>query len=165
MAAAALALTVSPLALKATALATSAVLLKIIATSGLQGYNRFKTGYRPPEDQLFVGAKGRQQSYGAANDPNSEKTKKFNEIETRWARIQLNDHENIPIGLITAWGSMLTAYSPEAHAGLVGLFAACRILHTYYYAKSKQPHRGLVWAGGIVAVIGMSLNGLAGLFL
>ena len=37
-----------------------------------------------------------------------------------------NDLENIPIGLIAAWGNLLCAYSPTVHFYLALAFAAAR---------------------------------------
>ena len=46
--------------------------------------------------------------------------------EMRWTRIMANDLENLPIGLIAAWGNLLCAYSPAVHFYLALTFAAVR---------------------------------------
>jgi hypothetical protein len=46
--------------------------------------------------------------------------------DKRWRRIVLNDVENIPLGLVVAWGSANIAQSPRTHVGLVSLFAVSR---------------------------------------
>ncbi len=61
------------------------------------------------------------------------------------------------MGLIVAWGSLLTARSPTVHCGVrtfthphahtttavqaLSTFVAARYLHTYSYANELQPHR------------------------
>ena len=46
--------------------------------------------------------------------------------ELRWTRIVANDLENIPIGLIASWGSLLCCSNYNTHAYLVIGFAIFR---------------------------------------
>ncbi|KAJ3412718.1 hypothetical protein HDV05_000346 [Chytridiales sp. JEL 0842] len=84
---------------------------------------------------------------------------------TRWQRILMNDLENIPIGLLVAWGSAFSPKSVKTHIVLVMAFAALRCGHTWAYAKGVQPWRSLCWFGGVLSVAGLGLNGLLGAFL
>lgn len=67
-------------------------------------------------------------------------------------------------GLIIAWGSLQSPRSPPAHVVLVLAFTVSRILHTVTYAAGKQPHRALAFFGGVLAVVGMGVNGVLGAF-
>ena len=64
----------------------------------------------------------------------------------RWARIVSNDMENIPLGLIAAWGSLLCCANPQAHVVLILLFTLARIGHTVCYAKALIPSPTLLAA-------------------
>ncbi|KAJ3029493.1 UNVERIFIED_CONTAM: hypothetical protein HDU68_011984 [Siphonaria sp. JEL0065] len=164
---------IDPLAHKATALATLALILKFYGTLLIQGGARFRAGSRPPEDGTklptvvkALKVTGIKQSFGVYSDAATDEKltqAKLNDI--RWQRIVLNDLENIPLGLIVAWSSSISCYSPLLHALLVSVFAGARISHTFFYAKEMQPHRGLAWGTGVGATIIMSLNGVLGLFV
>jgi hypothetical protein len=166
--------------LQATAAATLALLLKHIVTVFAQGGARFGAGMRPPEDVCFMPAAGAQSFDGtakAAEKGNENKgLKKARETEQRWTRIVANDLENIPLvgpppsllpslphqGLIIAWGALQSPLSAPAHVVLVLSFALSRVLHTVTYAMGKQPHRAIAFFGGLLSVVGLSVNGLLG---
>ncbi|ORY52885.1 hypothetical protein BCR33DRAFT_711305 [Rhizoclosmatium globosum] len=167
-------MTVSPVAHTATSLSTLVLLIKFYATLMKQGGARFRAGSRPPEDanafpDLVKSLKATtvKQTFGVSAEgaEASEKELKARMADVRWQRIVSNDLENIPLGLIIAWTSLPTAWSPLLHALLVSLFAAARVGHTIAYAKALQPHRAATWAAGIVSVLGLCLNGVAGLVL
>jgi len=65
-------------------------------------------------------------------------------------------------GLIIAWGALQSPLSAPAHVVLVLSFALTRVLHTVTYAMGKQPHRAIAFFGGLLSVVGMSVNGLLG---
>jgi len=137
-------------------------MFKFFLTTLAQGGKRFKGGSRPPEDaSLSLNPKGKQQNFGinAAANATDERSKKAVEEDHRWQRLVLNDLENIPIGLIVAWSSLLSAYSPFLHAILVIAFAVGRVAHSYTYAKALQPHRAIFYFVGLLSTIGMALNG------
>ncbi|GAB5035377.1 membrane associated eicosanoid glutathione metabolism-like domain protein [Nannochloropsis oceanica] len=152
--------------LQATAAATLALLVKHIVTVFAQGGARFGAGMRPPEDVCFMPQAGTQSFDGTAKTAekgNEDKgLKKAKEIEQRWTRIVANDLENIPLGLIIAWGALQSPLSASAHIVLVFSFAVSRVLHTVTYAMGKQPHRAITFFGGLLSVVGLSINGLLG---
>ncbi|TFJ85254.1 hypothetical protein NSK_003677 [Nannochloropsis salina CCMP1776] len=154
--------------LQATAVASLTLLVKHILTVFVQGGARFGAGMRPPEDVCFMPKAGKQSFDGtakAAERGNEDKAlKKALQNEQRWTRIVANDLENIPLGLIIAWGSLQSPRSPPAHVVLVLAFTVSRILHTVTYAAGKQPHRALAFFGGVLAVVGMGVNGVLGAF-
>lgn len=150
---------------KATMISTLVIVLKFLITITIQGGKRFISGSRPPEDEKF--RPGTKQTFGLTKKEEEldEKTKRALEMDIRWQRIVLNDLENLPIGLIVAWGSLLSAYSPLTHTVLVILFAIARILHTYSYANMLQPHRALCWAVAVLCYVGLAINGTLGVLL
>jgi len=144
--------------------------LKWYVTIAKQGGKRFVSGTRPPEDQQFKHlAKNVQQTYGIPSSTTTttttdqSKARKAVEEDIRWQRIVLNDIENIPLGLIVAWGSLLSARSPQLHSILLITFLISRVAHTISYANSKQPHRAIAWFGAVLSVLGLAINGVLGL--
>ncbi|KAJ3117068.1 hypothetical protein HDU96_007986 [Phlyctochytrium bullatum] len=120
-------ITVNPFAYKATLLATAALTAKMFVTLNIQGSTRFAAGTRPPEDAKLSVAKGSKQSYGLnVEAKDDEKLQKARLAEIRWQRIVWNDLENLPLGLIVAWGGLVSPASPRLHAALAVGFAAVR---------------------------------------
>ena len=74
----------------------------------------------------------------------------------------LLDSENIPIGLLIAWGSAFCAYNPRLHIACIVLFTFARIFHTLSYAHAKQPHRAICWGIAHFCVFAMGINGVLG---
>ncbi|KAI8829192.1 hypothetical protein BJ741DRAFT_623743 [Chytriomyces cf. hyalinus JEL632] len=155
-----------PTALKATSICTLVLLLKWYASISIQGDTRFKAGSRAPEDAAFggrMGAENVDQTFGltsAASTDVSNQSEKMREL--RWQRIIMNDLENIPLGLIIAWSSLVTPKSPLVHTVSVVTFAVMRIFHTITYARSLQPHRTIVWMLALVATLVLAVNGVVG---
>ncbi|KAJ3232909.1 hypothetical protein HDU81_002596 [Chytriomyces hyalinus] len=153
-----------PTALKATSICTLVLLFKWYASISIQGDTRFKAGSRAPEDAAFggrMGAENVEQTFGlSASADESNQAEKMREL--RWQRIIMNDLENIPLGLIIAWSSLVTPKSPIVHTASVVTFAVMRILHTITYARSLQPHRSIVWMLALVATLVMAVNGVIG---
>ncbi len=70
--------TLSPLALKSTAVASAFLVGKLFVTFGIQGSKKFKSGSRPPEDACFKFlADGKPQNFGITipDDPETKKAK------------------------------------------------------------------------------------------
>eukprot|EP00300_Choanocystis_sp_HF-7_P026907 c3130_g1_i1.p1 GENE.c3130_g1_i1~~c3130_g1_i1.p1 ORF type:complete len:162 (-),score=43.78 c3130_g1_i1:137-622(-) len=151
-------LLVDKLALTATFAATAALYLKAIPTYFIQGGKKAAAGTRAPEDTPTF---KKQQNFNAV--PTDDKSKKKHQDAERWNRIVQNDIENIPTGLIVAWGALLVTDHPQTHAVLVSAFAAFRIFHTLAYANQLQPHRALAWFGGVLSVLGLLGTGALGL--
>ncbi len=86
------------------------------------------------------------------------------EINDRWQSIVQNDLEQIPFGLVIALLSLFFG-SNIAHIVFMTVWTASRILHTTFYAKSKQPHRFFAFAGGLTCVVGMGVNAIVGSFV
>ncbi|KAJ3245887.1 hypothetical protein HDU77_009192 [Chytriomyces hyalinus] len=152
-------------ALKATSICTLVLLLKWYASISIQGDTRFKAGSRAPEDAGFggrMGAENVEQTFGLTNAANDASNQAEKMRELRWQRIIMNDLENIPLGLIIAWSSLVTPKSPLVHTVSVVTFAVMRILHTITYARSLQPHRSIVWMLALVATLVMAVNGVVG---
>ena len=150
---------------KITVISSFVVLIKFFITTAIQGGKRFKGGSRPPEDaKLSLNPKGQTQNFGMKKEQD-EKSLRRQEADVRWQRIVLNDLESIPLGLLFSWISLFSSYSSNVHNILVVTYAVSRILHTFSYANSLQPHRAIGWFGGVLATIGLGINSVAGVLL
>jgi glutathione S-transferase len=90
---------------------------------------------------------------------------KHAEADIRWQRIVHNDIENVFLGLILAWCSLLSIYSSQVHIVSVVVFTLARIMHTLSYAYSLQPHRAIGWFVAVLAMLAMVINGAAGVMV
>ena len=81
---------------------------------------------------------------------------------TRWSKIIQNDIENIPMGLILNWGSLLCNANPAYHLGLNCMMVFGRVMHTVSYAYGLMPHRSLAYFAGMFASLGFIINGING---
>ncbi|KAK3242461.1 hypothetical protein CYMTET_47850 [Cymbomonas tetramitiformis] len=149
---------------QATAVSTAVLCLKFYAAIMVQGGKRFKAGSRPPEDAAMSIAKGVPQNFIGSPREDDPKVKKAKEDDRRWTRIIQNDLENIPLGLIVSWASVLSAKSSTAHLTFCAMFTLGRIGHTIAYAKGLQPHRALFWLAAVLGVLGMAVNAMLGAF-
>ena len=80
----------------------------------------------------------------------------------RWVRICMNDLENIPMGLILNWASLICPASIKWHIVFTITFCVARFAHTLCYALERQPSRGIVWFIAIISMLGFTLNGVIG---
>ncbi|EQC40352.1 hypothetical protein SDRG_02253 [Saprolegnia diclina VS20] len=141
--------------------ASSVVLYtKCLVTTAIQGGKRFAAGSRPPEDKILTQFNPTKQ---AQTFDTAAATAAAREQDIRWERIVRNDLENIPIGLLVAWGAVQSGGVEAVTTGALGAFTAARVYHTYAYAHGLQPHRGNAWMVGTAAVLVMALNSLYGL--
>jgi glutathione S-transferase len=175
-------LLVPTLSLQLTCAVTMLLFLKLFVSLSIQGGKRFKAGTRPPEDAQFGDAVtggvvqgggfsgGPASPASAAEDPASrsstasEPAEEAGAEEARWNRIIANDLENIPIGLVTAWASLLAAGASQrqacatAHNVCVLVFLVGRVGHTYCYAHKLQPARTYAWTLALLGVMAMAFN-------
>jgi glutathione S-transferase len=84
------------------------------------------------------------------------------EADLRWQRIVLNDLENIPLGLLLAWASLLSSFNSQVHNICMIAFTLARIGHTVVYAREAQPHRAICWFVAVVSAFCLGLNGVLG---
>jgi glutathione S-transferase len=126
-----------------------------------QGHARIKSGSRPPEDTKMFPKDGPQSFDGRGKfKSDDEKGLKMKENEIRWVRLISNDLENIPLGLIVAWGSLLCKPNPMLYTTFLWLFCLGRVIHSYAFATAMQPLRSYAWMAGIVGSLGMGAVGL-----
>lgn len=172
---------VPTLSLQLTCAVTMLLFLKLFVSLSIQGGKRFKAGTRPPEDAQFGdavtggvvqggGFSGPASPASAVEDPTSrsstasEPAEEAGAEEARWNRIIANDLENIPIGLVTAWASLLATAASQrqacatAHNVCVLAFLVGRVGHTYCYAHKLQPARTYAWTLGLLGVMAMAFN-------
>ena len=86
-------------------IASGALWLKFVLSGFIQANKGFKAAARMPEDKIagIIVEKPDENAIVA---------------HTRWSKIIQNDIENIPLGLILNWGSLLCNANPAYHLGL-----------------------------------------------
>lgn len=144
---------------------TAALYLKFLVTVSIQGGKTFRSGGRPPEDaKLSLAKKFKvKQTYGmAALDAEADaKILKAREVEHRWRRIIMNDLESIPFALFVFGAGILANSNTTVHSVALVLYTFFRYAHTYVYAHSMQPHRAIMWFGGVLCTLAGVVNGVA----
>ncbi|KAI8800863.1 hypothetical protein BJ742DRAFT_779923 [Cladochytrium replicatum] len=160
-----------PTAVKALALSTALIFVKFFLVTMVQGGKRFRAGTRPPEDAVFKGLAGKtQQTFGVpvtvsgSEQDKLEKIEKARLEEIRWTRLVQNDLENAYPGLIIGAISIICNGNETVNVVALAVFTAARLFHTYAYASALQPHRAIAYGVGIVGIIVMAGNALAGAF-
>jgi glutathione S-transferase len=142
---------------KVWAVCTSVLYIKFLAVIHTQGMKTFAAGGRPPEDaklSIAKNFKGVTQNYGLAQpDEEDVKLTQAKLVEQRWRRIVANDVESIPLGLLVFAAGVLTDANEAALVTAMIAFTMMRCLHSYAYAREKQPHRVIAWAAGHLAVM------------
>jgi len=157
-------------ALLFTVLATFVLMFKMMVNATMTGHYRFKTGGRPPEDVKFK--KGRHHDFHgtatlqAASPEKQAAIAKAQESLDRHLRILSNDHENVPLGLLMAWASVLTigdrSWAATFHQVAVLAFLVGRVGHAFAYAYAIQPARSWCWFLGVVSGLALGVNAVIG---
>jgi glutathione S-transferase len=136
---------------------TSVVVLyvKFVVATMIQATKTFQAGFRSPEDNGHVLAKGRPQNYGlpSSKDKEDENARKVKMLEIRWKRLVLNDLEALPLGLIVFGAGLFVDTHQGVHIGAMIVFTVARICHTIAYGMWLQPHRAYCWRTGVLAVL------------
>ncbi|WP_372369207.1 MAPEG family protein [Candidatus Uabimicrobium sp. HlEnr_7] len=111
--------------------------LKTFLNSMIQGYSRFKgnTFINPEDTERFA-------------DSDKEVIQKYRDLDERAARCWRNDLENIPFFLLLSLALVILGGNPQYCLAYFITYASIRLLHTYFYMKAKQPHRGAAFALG-----------------
>jgi len=113
-------LEINSAALKAASVATAIVFSKCVAVNLAQAVLKFQLGSRPPEDSDVAGliGFGEQTKFGTSDSGS--------DALARVERIQANDNENVPFGLVLIWAGVLATKNPSLHAKLaLGACGAC----------------------------------------
>merc|ERR1712216_510216 len=139
---------------------TAVIVVKFIATSTIQGGLKTEAGTRAPEDKFG----GRKQSFQAPSKVDDPILKSALERADRWNRIVANDVENLPMGLIVLWASMMSAYWPNFQACCTIVWCVARCGHTTAFSFGLQPHRTVCWLCATLSILIMLCNGLYGAF-
>ena len=140
--------------------------MKINYSNMMTGKHRISAGGRPPKDAKLFPKSGVQDFSGDSKVFKTPEKKKLVKAKlTRALRIVANDLENIPIGLITMWGSLFCCYNVNAHMACTAGFTLGRILHTVSYELELQPHRAWGWGIGISTSCLLAVNGVLGALL
>ena len=154
-----------PIALRATTVLVAGIFWKFFLTTALQGYSRFISGGRPPEDQKF-GLQGEDvvQGFTVKDDGGGKAAAKME----RWNRVVANDLENLPLGLILCILSCMTiqqgSVTAWVHVGCCCAFGLGRVLHTVCFAYGLQPWRTVSYVIGVVASFVWSIMAIINVF-
>ncbi|KAJ0395214.1 hypothetical protein P43SY_004072 [Pythium insidiosum] len=135
--------------------------LKFLVTARMQAVRTFAAGGRPPEDikiAELLKRKGPAQNYGlsslqSGDAQRDEKLQRRVMRDQRWRRIVANDIEAIPFALAVFAAGLFVESNEQVLIGSMVTFTVARFAHTIAYAHELQPHRSLVWAVGVGAVL------------
>eukprot|EP00659_Diplonema_papillatum_P008498 gene8498-13122_t len=130
-----------------------------------QGHSRFAAGERPPEDSSFSTAAklrkhGIEQNFVGSGIEQNDRNLKAKERAMRWSRVLMNTLENVPLGLITGWASLIATKGSRTQVLFFTLFAVSRWVHTVSFVYALQPWRAIGWLSGWIAIIGMLYSGI-----
>ncbi|GLE01846.1 hypothetical protein PINS_up010684 [Pythium insidiosum] len=140
------------------AASTVLLYLKFLVTTRMQAVRTFAAGGRPPEDikiAELLKRKGPAQNYGisSADAKPDEKLQRRMMRDQRWRRIVTNDIEAIPFALAVFAAGLLVESNESVLIYSMGTFVVARFAHTVAYAHELQPHRSIIWAIGVGAVL------------
>lgn len=144
---------------KTLAVCSTALYVKFLATTMIQGRKSFHAQTRCPEDSKIFCAAGTQTMGLAPTDESNKELKHAREVENRWKRIVQNDIESIPMGLAVFTTSIAVGGNPMVNSALLLTYTTARVAHTITYAKSLQPHRMIMWMAGVFCIIAAGVNG------
>jgi uncharacterized MAPEG superfamily protein len=138
-------------AMQVTSIVSLSLWVKVLYSNLMLGGAKMKAGRRAPED-----------TYQMSQD--KIKPEALAEVD-RTQRIVNNDLENVPYGLIMAWGSLICLSrlpTPDsglytAHSVLVAVFAGMRVGHTVAYRYALSYTRSLLWISGVLSTIGLGV--------
>ena len=134
-----------------TMICTLLLSLKMTYSFVKEGKLRGGLGMRAPED-VALNPKGKEQKFGSVSENGPPK---LVAKQQRWSRICANDLENIPIGLVIAWGSVLCGTCSSIHNPLLLSFTVCRYGHTLCYAYGSL-FRPVAFGVGLFSVFGLA---------
>mmetsp|Transcript_8027 Transcript_8027/g.30076 ORF Transcript_8027/g.30076 Transcript_8027/m.30076 type:complete len:154 (-) Transcript_8027:204-665(-) len=142
-------LEINSAALKAASVATAIVFSKCVAVNLAQAVLKFQLGSRPPEDSDVAGliGFGEQTKFGTSDSGS--------DALARVERIQANDNENVPFGLVLIWAGVLATKNPSLHAKLALGFAASRLVHTIAYSTKLSLLRSTSYMAGVGCMVAM----------
>ncbi|KAK1943331.1 hypothetical protein P3T76_004727 [Phytophthora citrophthora] len=127
---------------------SSVLYMKFLTATLIQGSRKFVAGERPPEDSKFPTSK-RKQTFGLDVTVETE----ILEASRRWGSIVMSDLESIPLGLFIFGAGIMAGANQNVHCRAMVAFTTARCLHTYAYAKAKQPMRSLCYGVGMMATL------------
>jgi uncharacterized MAPEG superfamily protein len=132
-------------AMKAYAITTVLLFVKMLANSAVQAYHRIgKKAFAIPEDARFFGGV----------EPLVQDLPEVQRASAIWR----NDLENIPIFLFLALVYVLVDGSPSAAPYYFGTFVVARFAHMLFYMNAMQPWRFLAFLVGQLASLGLAVQ-------
>ncbi|KAF0696889.1 Aste57867_12388 [Aphanomyces stellatus] len=141
---------------------TATLFFKHFVTGFIGAKAKFVAGKRAPEDSGNDG----KQNFGTfpADEKKDKKLEAAVIAEQRWNRITMNDLENIPIGLITAWAAIASGGDANTIAYALITFTVARVGHTIAYANALAAPRGLAYLVGSATIFVLAGTGLSAVF-
>ncbi|RHY00658.1 hypothetical protein DYB25_000928 [Aphanomyces astaci] len=143
---------------KAAIISTLVLYIKYLVVTLIGARKRELAGLRAPED-----TPDQKQNFGLVVDAvedgqqSKEATQQAALVdERRWSRITANDLENIPLGLIVVWASILSGGDTDINGISIIVFAGVRILHTVFYALAWSKPRSVAYMVGVAAILVMA---------
>ncbi|KAF0696890.1 Aste57867_12389 [Aphanomyces stellatus] len=137
-------------------LCTATLFVKHFVTAFFGAKAKFKAGTRAPEDSGNDG----KQNFGTFRNKTDETLQAALIAEQRWNRITMNDLENIPIGLITAWAAIASGGDDTTIAFALITFTVARVGHTIAYANALARPRVVAFLIGSTAIFVMAGAGV-----
>ncbi|OQS03854.1 hypothetical protein THRCLA_03858 [Thraustotheca clavata] len=153
----------SPTPLQTVAVCSALLYAKFVVTAITGAGKKFNSGNRAPEDE--AAKPNLKQSFGIDESTALLPDQKEAKIEDiRWQRILSNDVENIPLGLILAWGSTVAGGNPTVTVVATIAFTIARLSHTLAYANGKFNWRVASYGLGLFSALTLAGNSIAGAF-
>lgn len=140
------------------AICTAVLYIKYIVTTFTGAQKKFASGNRAPEDTRDAV----KQDFGLHTDSEDQAEAKVEDI--RWQRIVANDLENLPFGLILAWAAVVTNGNSTQTSVATIVFTVARVAHTVAYASASPKARGMAYMVGVLALLVLAENVIAGAF-
>ncbi|RQM23696.1 hypothetical protein B5M09_003081 [Aphanomyces astaci] len=151
---------------KAAIISTLVLYVKYLVATLIGARKRELAGLRAPED-----TPDQKQNFGLVVDSveDGQQSKEATQQaalldERRWSRITANDLENIPLGLIVVWASILSGGDTDINGISIIVFTGVRILHTVFYALAWSKPRSVAYMVGVAAILVMAVAGIVGAF-
>lgn len=148
------------IAIRVTAILTILLFNKVLFVNVLLGKAKKRAGARAPEDLYQV----RPEDVTAEDKSEQERAQ----------RMVNNDMENIPYGMIIAWGAMLCiSFVTDGdmretfsitHIIFYSFFVLARYAHSFTYKNSLSVPRSIAYLIGTLSVLAMGVNGAVASF-
>jgi uncharacterized MAPEG superfamily protein len=155
-----LAMTSPSFALQSAIVCTLVLYVKFFVTTMIGAKKREAAGLRAPED-----TPDQKQNFGLVTDHMTDQTSSSVLLEEkRWSRIQANDLENLPWGLLAVWSSILCGGDADVTGVSILVFTVARVAHTGFYALAWSKPRSVAYLLGVISIFVLISTGISAAF-